>query len=186
MRSLRSYAAAFTIERLVERSNSDLAHGIGNLVQRVTSIVHKLRPEGVVTATDTGVLPAVRAACAELRELLQTFDRRGAADVAIEAVAIVNQELERSALWKVAPGVQRDGWVEQLLDQYLATVQLIGISISPIVPTLAARVAAQLDRSGSLPPPQRTPCVTTRLPILWLRFDRGGGATFRLRRKVRR
>src|SRR6185312_10840300 len=52
-------------ERLVARANEDLANGLGNLVSRVASMVHRYR-DGVVPATGDLAAGGTPAAAAEL------------------------------------------------------------------------------------------------------------------------
>jgi methionyl-tRNA synthetase len=39
----------FTVERLVARANEDLANGLGNLVNRVVSMIHRYRQGAAAT-----------------------------------------------------------------------------------------------------------------------------------------
>src|SRR6185437_11578136 len=61
----RTGDADFTPERLVARANEDLANGLGNLVSRVTSVVHRYR-DGVVPAAGDPASGGTPAAAAEL------------------------------------------------------------------------------------------------------------------------
>ena len=53
--------ADFTVERLVARANDDLASGLGNLVNRVTTMVHRYRDGVVPAAGDLATGPDLAA-----------------------------------------------------------------------------------------------------------------------------
>ena len=119
--------ADFTVERLIARHDADLAGGVGNLVNRVVTLVHKygLPPEPAETvealdATPTAVLKRVEEA---------------------------NRYIEQTRPWDGRPG--------PALANLLRACQVIGQALEPLVPELAARVREQCTPvNGALPPVQ--------------------------------
>src|SRR4029077_21224348 len=77
--------ADFTVAGLVDTANRDLANGVGNLVNRVASLTHRLRggvlPPATLTASAVNHL-AARIDCA-----LARFDFRTALDAISQTVA---------------------------------------------------------------------------------------------------
>ena len=167
----------FTTERLTARADHELANGIGNLVHRVTSLVHRYRG-GLVPATAqasaaTSVAPAAtsvpgaaalvaaRAAAPEvIGTALATGDFRSATAAAWAIADEANKYVSQARPWLLA-AAERDG--DQAAGKDLDAVLAVLVSacrdlareLEPFVPGLAARIAAQCTPSeGRLPDPR--------------------------------
>jgi len=118
----------FTVDKLVARANEDLANGVGNLVNRVVSLVHSYR-NGVVRPcalprgssrrlaaassadradapdwpTDAAALRAALEATPDaVRTALTSFDFRAAAAAVVSIVEHANRYVEAAAPWHLA------------------------------------------------------------------------------------
>ncbi len=140
----------FTVERLLNRANDDLAGGVGNVISRIVSLVHRER-NGIPPDLDPAPLDAVVGLPERTRELLRSFELRQAAQAIIEAVDALNQHLEATAPWKLAkdPGAARE--LDAVLSQQLATARVIADALAPITPSLAERARRQLTATPALP-----------------------------------
>jgi methionyl-tRNA synthetase len=141
----------FTAERLAGCADRDLANGIGNAVSRVAALIHRHR-DGVTPETGAAPLEAAAELPATVLERLGRFDRRGATDAIVAAVDALNRDLEATAPWRLAKQPGRAGEVDILLDRYHRSAAQIGAALEPIVPELAAAIAAQLHPRTALPP----------------------------------
>ena len=106
--------ADFTVARLIARANDDLANDLGNLVSRVTSLVHRYRagrvPEAPVTGDLGAAAPAEAAAlvsaCDRAAErvpaALDGFDFRAATGAIWDIVGTANRYIERVRPWELA------------------------------------------------------------------------------------
>jgi methionyl-tRNA synthetase len=151
--------ADFTVARLVARANEDLAHGLGNLVNRVVSMLHRYR-EGRPPGTDPGA-NALAAACAAAPSLgdaaLAEVDYRRAAAAVWTVVDEANRYAEAVRPWQLAKtnSSELDSALRTLLD----ACQLLGVELAPFLPDLAARITEQCTPvDGVLPAPR--PLVT--------------------------
>ncbi|WP_020579845.1 methionine--tRNA ligase [Actinopolymorpha alba] len=157
----------FTVQRLVDAANRDLAGGVGNLAQRVVSMVHRYR-DGVVPEAVNDDEPATRlrahatALPARIDRALAAFDLRAAALALLSLVAEANRYVEDTAPWVLAKA-DRSGDVDarRQLDVALSalvdTIRILAAELEPFVPELAARLAYQLQPlapQGVLPPPE--------------------------------
>jgi methionyl-tRNA synthetase len=135
----------FTVDRLVARANDELASGVGNLVNRVVTMIHRYR--------GGRARPAVVRAPAELAEALDAFDFRRASGVVVALVEAANRDIERVRPWELA----RDGEgvrLDDALAALLHTCRTLAVALEPFTPGLAARVSAQCTPvDGVLPPP---------------------------------
>jgi methionyl-tRNA synthetase len=165
----------FTAARLTARANDDLANGLGNLVSRVVTLVHRYRRgkvprqgEHPVTSAAGGQAlasaaggQALAAACQRAPEriaaALAAFDFRAATTAIWDVVDEANRYAERAEPWLLARA-ERDGdpAAGRLLDESLALLvgacSELGIQLAPFLPDLAGRIRAAVDDSaGQLP-----------------------------------
>lgn len=145
----------FTDERLRRRYQQDLAGGIGNLIHRTVSLIHRYRsghvPESDGNAIDNDLAATIDAA-------LSDFDLRAATEAIRAVVTAANREIEAFRPWEVAK--QTDETSRALLDGFLgrlvSTCRLVGGELGPFLPTGAERISAQLTVGADerLPPAQ--------------------------------
>jgi methionyl-tRNA synthetase len=182
----------FTVQRLVDTANRDLAGGIGNLSQRVVSMVHRYRqgvvpppPEGGYADADAKPLLAASVELpGRIDAALERFDLRGAAAAVTTVVNAANRYVEHAAPWVLARA-ERGGDIAagQRLDTVLgilvATLRTLAVELQPFTPELAERLVAQCGSShtgAELPPPEP---VFPRLVVDSATHGEGGNARHR-------
>ena len=141
----------YTAARLIERSNDDLANGVGNVVHRVATLVQRARSAGVEVATHE---PHVQEHDIEeiVTARLQEFDLRGATAALLDAVATLNRNLEATAPWRLSPD-RHASELSGLLGRQLATATAIASAATSIVPALADRLGEHLGGDNPAGPP---------------------------------
>jgi methionyl-tRNA synthetase len=151
--------ADFTIDRLVSRANDELAHGIGNLVNRVVSMIHRYRggdvPATTVTAPDASALDAaIRNASGLIAGALEDFDFRRATEAVWQIADEANRYVNRARPWDLAKAGDR-AELDAVLSVLLLACQAIGTHLAPFLPDAAARITRQCTRDGTglLPTP---------------------------------
>jgi methionyl-tRNA synthetase len=162
--------ADFTVARLITRANADLAGGLGNLVSRTVTMVHRYRA-GVVPGGGTGRAAdpeagRLLAACEQAPGLIDTaldgFDFRAAADAAWHIVDHANHYIEDVSPWHLARTEHDDPSAAHRLDTALRVLvhacRCLASELAPFIPATAAKVAAQCTpsaSSGQLPAPDQ-------------------------------
>lgn len=141
----------FTVERLINRANEDLAGGVGNVISRIVSLIHRYRG-GTPPDPDARPLDAAAGLPERTRQLLREFEHRRAAQGIADAVTALNQHLEQSAPWKLAKDPAAAELLDAVLSEQLATARVIVEALDPITPSLAARARWQVTASPALPP----------------------------------
>ena len=138
----------YTVERLVARANADLANGLGNVTNRIVTLVHRLYAG---TVPDVAAAPLLGVADVEdqVAARIAAFDLRGATSAINAAIAALNQDLETTRPWKL---VGSDA-VDAILSRHVVSARSIARAAQPIVPDLAARLLNQLTPSPTLPDP---------------------------------
>jgi methionyl-tRNA synthetase len=132
--------ADFSEARLVARANADLAGGIGNLVNRVVSMVHRYRdgwvPDGGAwTPADDDVAKLVDAALAEA-------DFRRACAAVWTIVDEANRHIERVRPWELARAGDGAG-LDAALAALVAACRSLAGELAPLLPGTAAAIARQ-------------------------------------------
>jgi methionyl-tRNA synthetase len=143
----------FTVARLAARADDELANGIGNLVHRVTSMVHRYR-DGVVPDGHAGL--AFDAAAVD--DALAEFDFRRASGVVWTFVTEVNRYVNHSRPWAIDDEAERDA----VLATLVGACRTLAEELAPFLPATAARIR------------ERCTPVAGRLPVpalLFKRFD---------------
>jgi methionyl-tRNA synthetase len=144
----------FTEQRLVARANDDLAHGVGNVTNRVVSLLHRF---GRGRVTEPAALPVDGAIDVDVDVLarLHDFDLRAATRLIRDAIDALNADIEATRPWEIArlaaagvAGARAN--LDHVLSRQIAGARAIALALAPIVPGLARRLTDQLtERDGS-------------------------------------
>jgi methionyl-tRNA synthetase len=136
----------FAMSRLVEIHNADLANGIGNLLSRTTSMIHKSCGG---TVASTGAYPDVdkmwtslEAGLSRYHTAFSQFLIHEAAGQAVELVRALNLLIDQKKPWAMAKVPEQAQELSALLHVCLAGVALIGHLLTPIIPDKAAEIIA--------------------------------------------
>ena len=169
--------ADFTAGRLTARADDELANGLGNLVNRVVAMIGRYRGgrvpgvagPGAVAPGGERLAQACREANAAAGAALEDFDFRRATAAVWRIVDEANAFVNRARPWELARaerdgtgpgggGGGRDGGslLDAVLAQLLGACSVLGRELTPFLPDLAARVAAQCTPGGDgrLPSPR--------------------------------
>ena len=148
------------------RYNRDLANGLGNLVNRTLTLVHRHRHGAIIDRTptvDTGgeLIHLCAGLSASVDQSLSAFDFRAATGAIWAVVAAANRLVEAERPWELARHEQAgDGVAGDRLDAVLTTLvsacRSLTHELTPFLPQGSAKLAAQL-RHGRL--------VATPLPV---------------------
>jgi methionyl-tRNA synthetase len=144
----------FTPARLVARANEDLANGLGNLVNRIVSLVHRYRG-GEVPPGETGTDAELRELETKVAKAVADFDLRTGTRFVCDAVATLNREIEGARPWALAKevGPQAVSRLDSLFARYVAGARAIASAVAPFVPSLSSQLLEQLGSSSRLPAP---------------------------------
>jgi methionyl-tRNA synthetase len=155
----RGADADFTIDRLVSRANDELANGLGNLVNRVVTMIHRYRgghfPATTASAPDAAALDAaIRNAPSLIARALEDFDFRRATEGVWQIADEANRYVNRTRPWDLAKAGDH-AELDAVLSTLLLACQAIGTHLAPFLPDAAARIIRQcsLDGTRLLPSP---------------------------------
>jgi methionyl-tRNA synthetase len=144
---------SFSFDALVNRYNSDLANGLGNLASRTLSMIHQYRG-GVVPGSegDPQIEQHCSKAVAEALASYDQFDFSRALEQIWSIISAVDKYIVEHAPWKLAK--QKDGALQKELDDTLYTsaeaLRLVCSLASPVLPHTTAAILRQLGVTQSI------------------------------------
>jgi methionyl-tRNA synthetase len=154
----------FTVARLVERADADLAGGFGNLVNRVVTMVHRFRAGRVPDPGETPAAPELARVCQEVPKLLAAAvgdaDFRRACTAVVSIVECANRVIDRVRPWDLA-SAERNGdraagqQLDGILADLVAACRSAATLLAPLLPGAAAAVTRQCAGAGALLPEAR-------------------------------
>jgi len=160
----RGADADFTADRLVRRANDELSNGLGNLVNRVVTLICRYRggrgplapasAPGAVPLQAAALQAALTSAPGLIAGSLEDFDFRRATEAVWRIADEANRYVNHARPWdlaKAGDGAQLDAVLSVLLN----ACQAIGAQLAPFLPDAAARITSQCtpDEAGLLPRP---------------------------------
>jgi methionyl-tRNA synthetase len=145
---------SFSFDALVQRYNSDLANGLGNLASRtLTMITRYFRgevpyPAAAISqkAGDNAIAETARKVIAEYTDLIDQYQFSRALEVAWSLVAAVDKYIVENEPW--ALGEKQDEESRSRLATILYTsaeaLRIVAALAHPVIPDATARIWAQL------------------------------------------
>lgn len=138
----------FSKSRLVERINADLANALGNLFQRVLSMVHKncdaqipayldVRPE------DDTYISIFDSLIENYRREMNSLQFHKALDITWQAIYEANRYMDAQEPWKLKK--ENPEQMQHILRVLMESFRFITLCIKPFMPESAAKYEMQLN-----------------------------------------
>ena len=139
----------FSRANLIRRHNDDLGNDLGNLLNRVVSMIGRYRDGEIPTPGDAGPLEAdMQRMAAEAKEkssaLIEAWDLDDALDAIWVFVKRTNQYLEERQPWKQAKDPEQAKDLDTTLWTAAESLRLAAIQLAPFIPGSADKIMAQL------------------------------------------
>ncbi len=132
----------FTVRHFEEVYQSELAHGLGNLVSRVIGLAEKLGVAPEAEASRARIAPALDA---RVRGAIDRFALDEAAAAIFGVVERTNADLQARAPWTRARQPGGRGDAEAVVAEAIASLRSIAGALEPLLPATAAAIASRLD-----------------------------------------
>lgn len=151
----------FSRANLIRRYNNDLGNDLGNLLNRVVSMVGRYR-DGVIPAPgeagdlETDLQRVARVARERAEQLIDAWDLDDALDTIWTLVRRANQYLEERQPWKLAKDPDAAALLDTTLYSAAEATRLAALYLAPYMPTTGNRIREQLGLPAIEPGDWRT------------------------------
>ncbi|WP_188554313.1 methionine--tRNA ligase subunit beta [Edaphobacter dinghuensis] len=140
---------SFSFDALVQRYNSDLANGYGNLVSRTFSMIEKYCDGKIpeVVHLRPSVTDEIKSGLSQFNHLMLGNELNKAIEGVQYCISIVDIDLTASAPWKQGPGVSDEFqklYRADVLYPAAEAIRVITALLYPILPYATSKVWAQL------------------------------------------
>ena len=139
----------FSRAGLIQRHNAELARDLGNLLNRVVSMIKRYRQGVVPQPGAAGELEQdLRRAAAEARQgaekALENWEIGRAIESIWSLVRRANQYLEQSEPWKLARDTRQQERLDTVLYSAAEALRLLAIYLAPFIPASSEKIMSQL------------------------------------------
>lgn len=133
----------FAQQRFLEIYNSELANGLGNLVNRVIMMTEKYF-DGKVPAQSEGneVKGVLADLLANYSDAFERFALKGACEALMQLVTFANKYIDDKKPWEMAKNADTD--LADVIYDLLEALAVITAMLLPILPETAGRIAERL------------------------------------------
>jgi len=126
------------------RYHAELANGLGNLLNRSLSMLHRYR-EGVVPAPHEELRAEVEQHVQTVRELLLQHKLQAALKEIWAIIDRANQYVDSTQPFKLAKDPSQAERLDQILYNLVETCRILAVLLSPFLPQTADRIYEQLQ-----------------------------------------
>ncbi len=146
--------SAFSNEIMINRINSDLANGFGNLVSRTVAMAGKyfggtLLTEREADALDEEFKSVVLGAVKEVETEMDGTRIKGALEAIFKAVDRANKYIDETEPWKLGKDETKKARLASVLYNLLDGIRIISTLLSPFMPATMPKVWEQIGASAS-------------------------------------
>lgn len=139
--------ADFSNERLVQRYNSELANGLGNLLNRTLNMAKRYR-SGVLKKSPSPLADFVQEKTNAWDAAMTSYQVQTAIEALMDIVIRCNAYVEETAPWKLAKDPAQADKLDEVLYSLSESLRIISILLTPILPDESAAMRSQLHWPG--------------------------------------
>jgi methionyl-tRNA synthetase len=141
----------FSFERFDERYVADLSNNVGNLLNRVVSMIERYRGGTIPNAQPMSIDTTIAEALVRYRAAMDENLLHHGAGAAIELASAGNVFIEERAPWAQAKDPARAADLDDTLGALVRALIAIATMLQPFVPARAAEMARRLGLSDVVP-----------------------------------
>jgi methionyl-tRNA synthetase len=156
----------FGYEALIDRTNSDLASGLGNLSSRTLTMISRYRdgrvPSGVITedklllakrtgvdTDETTISGFIEHARNQILQQFEAFAFSKALEIAWSIVARIDKMISDAKPWELAKDENQTQTLNAVLYRAAESLRWLSVLLYPVMPSATEEIWAQLGMTGS-------------------------------------
>jgi methionyl-tRNA synthetase len=129
------------------RYQSELANGLGNLVNRSLSMLKRYR-NGIVPNRSDELKADAEKAISETRSQLEANELQSALQTIWSLITRANQYVDQTAPFKLAKDPAQAARLDEVLYNLTETCRVLAVLLWPFLPGTAAKIISQLGLTG--------------------------------------
>src|SRR3989440_7077810 len=139
----------FSRAGLIRHYNDELANDLGNLLNRVVSMINRYRggaipAPGPVDVLEEDLQKVARETPRRAAAALESWEIGAALNITWEFVRRTNQYIEQSEPWHLARQAGQESRLDSVLYSAAEATRLLAIFLAPYIPSASNRILAQL------------------------------------------
>lgn len=138
----------FSEERLIARANSDLANGLGNLLNRTLNMAMRYRAGKLARPTLSPLQQAAEEAVGTAAARYAACEPHAALEAAGALVVRCNTYVEETAPWKLAKDPEQAAKLDEVLYSLAESLRLLALIYAPVLPEASRTMLSQLAVIG--------------------------------------
>jgi methionyl-tRNA synthetase len=145
----------FSYDALVQRYNSDLANGLGNLASRTAAMIEKncagkVPKAGTIQPQDTALAKEAQAAFGEVMEHYEKLEFSRGLEVLWALISAADKYLTVEKPWSLGESVEDQERRASVLWTTAEVLRVVTVLTHPVLPESTAKVWALLGQTGAL------------------------------------
>ena len=138
-----------TYELVCEKSNSDLANTLGNLVNRTMAMGQKYFGGKITkngkTEFDKALEDMIATTVTDYKHLMDEYKVADATEAVMKLLRASNKYIDETAPWSLAKDPDNSAALTSVLYHLFEAIRIAGIMLEPIIPSTAQKIFKQIN-----------------------------------------